>query len=934
MRLFTKARSYLLSGSALALVAACSQADVEDVASPGTTGPVTVIDNGGGGGATGFAARATAPTTSADCPTGTTFDPAFQLPNGSFTTICKLDASAGPITGNVNIPFSADPIVISGAVFVGDGTNNGSVTIAPGQVLFGAGAADAFFVSPGSQIFAVGNAASPIVFTSFQDLSDNGQPDGSSNSAEWGGLAISGRAPINDCTIDTSATPGSAACLKDGEGSSGQFGGNNPNDNSGTLRYVRVQQSGILFNSTNELNGVAFQGVGDGTTVEYLQVHKTADDGVEVFGGTVNARYLVVTGAEDDSIDWTDGWTGSLQFAIVQQLPGLGNRGIEADNREGAADLSPPRSNPNLSNFTFIGSNVGAENDGIKLRRGTAGTLINGIVTNFALDGFDFDADSTTLPTINSILFAGNGVDIEASSGSQALFAAGANNQTASSTTLTGLVPGSTEAGVTPIDPTTVDPSFFTPANYIGAVEDENDDWFAGWTVGLGAAASGGCPTGTLLQAEAVPAGRTESNICAVQSPVRGDVTLTRGNLYVLQGSVFVGEDLGADPAAPLSGGTRGSLTIQPGVTVFGNTGEDALFVSRGSQIFANGTAAEPIILTSRPDVFGGSPDAADWGGLVLNGRAPINDCTVDTSATPGAVDCEKDGEGGSGLYGGATPDDNSGRLNYVRVQYAGNLINSTNELNGIAFQGVGSGTEVDYIQVHANADDGVEVFGGTVDVKHVVITDAQDDSIDWTDGWQGTMQFAIVAQNDGAVNRLIEADNREGAADQGGAEGVRSTPNMANMTLVGFDASAPGDTDGVKLRRGTAGNYYNNIITRTRDEALDFDADSAIATPLFFTSLIIDTTPDGDGNGTDSNAEARGVFDAANGNVDKTATVRTMTIPTGFITPLVPGAEEAIAPTTSLSTVDGRFVDADYVGAIEDASDDWYVGWTLSGSF
>lgn len=922
-------------GGALWLLAACTKAEVK---SPGNTNPVTVITNPGGGtGGSNFAARPSRPTSAGDCPVGTEFDPAFVLPDGQTTSVCKIDSANGPVTGNVDISFTADPIALVGAVFVGaDGGATGELTFAPGQVVFGSDATAALFVSRGSKLFADGSQLNPIVFTSFFDLNDNGAPDGSSASQEWGGLVLNGFAPINDCTVDTSATPGSAACEKDGEGGSGRFGGDNPADSSGVLRFVRVQQAGTLFNSTNELNGVAFQGVGNGTVVDFLQIHKAADDSIEFFGGTVQVKHIVSTGAEDDNFDWTDGWRGALQFGLVVQDPSTGNRGIEADNREGAPDLTP-RSNPKISNITMIGRGAGAENDGVKFRRGTDATLINAIVAGFGLDGLDFDQDTTAAtPTVDSTLFAGNNPNIEASAATQAIFNAGAKNQTAASPSLTDVFfPGPVEQGVSPTDPTTLG-SFFSSANYVGAfspTEDPSNNWTSGWTIGLGAAA--GCPNGTTeFTADAVPAGRSEARICKINRPVIGDVTLSAGNLYVLDGSTFIGQDMGPDPANPLPGGVASTLAIAPGVTLYGLNGEDALVVNRGSKIFVNGAKTAPVIMTSRQDVFGQATSAGQWGGLILNGRASINDCTVDTSATPGSVNCQKDGEGATGMFGGATDDDNSGRINFLRVQYAGFLFNSTNELNGIAFQGVGSGTEVDFVQVHANADDGVEFFGGAVTAKHMIMTDNEDDSFDWTDGWRGKIQYAIAKQSSVIGNRLIEADNREGAPDNL----PRSHPLFSNFTLFGTPF-AGGDSDGVKLRRGTSGDFYNMIITNARVDAIDYDGVTpAGETPRFHTSLIIDTASNGTGTpGLNSTAASAGVFSGANGNSDLTTTTRGMTAPSGFTTPLILSTTEtnAVTPTMALSTsVDSFFDDVAYIGAVRDSNDDWYKGWTLPGSF
>ena len=114
---------------------------------------------------------------------------------------------------------------------------------------------------------------------------------------------------------------------------------------------------------------------------------------------------------------------------------------------------------------------------------------------------------------------------------------------------------------------------------------------------------------------------------------------------------------------------------------------------------------------------------------------------------TGGTAECTKEGEANSGLFGGDDPTDSSGSLKYMVVKYAGSNVDPENQLNGIAFQGVGSGTEVDYVQVHNNLDDGIEFFGGNVSARHVVLTGNADDSLDWTDGWQGSIQFLLINQ-------------------------------------------------------------------------------------------------------------------------------------------------------------------------------------------
>ena len=193
------------------------------------------------------------------------------------------------------------------------------------------------------------------------------------------------------------------------------------------------------------------------------------------------------------------------------------------------------------------------------------------------------------------------------------------------------------------------------------------------------------------------------------------------------------------------------------------------------------------------------------WGGLVINGSAPINDCPE--GAQGGTAECTKEGEANSGLFGGDDANDSSGTLHYVVVKFAGANVDPENQLNGIAFQGVGAGTLVDYIQVYNNLDDGVEFFGGTVNARHVVLVGNADDSLDWTDGWTGSIQYLHIVQPAaaGGADNMIEADNREGDEQ---ATPI-SEPCIANMTMTGLAGERA-----IRLRRGTGLHLYNSAVS------------------------------------------------------------------------------------------------------------------------
>jgi hypothetical protein len=258
------------------------------------------------------------------------------------------------------------------------------------------------------------------------------------------------------------------------------------------------------------------------------------------------------------------------------------------------------------------------------------------------------------------------------------------------------------------------------------------------------------------------------------------------------------------------------TLTIQAGTSVIGETATiGTMLVERGGRLVANGTAAAPIVFTSDQPI--GSRARGDWGGMIINGRAPLN--------LPGG---EGIGEGDTGVYGGTDENDSSGTLRYVRVEYAGIEFSPDNELNGIAFQGVGRGTTVDFVQVKHNKDDGVEFFGGTVDAKHLVLTAIGDDSLDWTFGWRGRVQFVVTQQSGDDADNGFEGDNN------GNNHNLlpRSKPLIYNATILGDPDTAEGaeSDDGLEWRVGTAAHLKNFIVMGFKENGVDLSDDSTVA--------------------------------------------------------------------------------------------------------
>ncbi|OJX51035.1 MAG: hypothetical protein BGO88_07525 [Flavobacterium sp. 38-13] len=258
---------------------------------------------------------------------------------------------------------------LSGKLVVANGAK---LTIEPGAIIEATARPDNstediryIAVAQGGQIFVNGTATNPVVMTSSVK-----------SPGKWGGLVICGKAPINK---------GATASA---EVSDLTYGGTLANDNSGSIRYLRIEYSGYAYNSEKEFNGLSLFGVGSGTTIEYVQVHEGADDGIEFFGGTVNTKYLISTSNEDDSFDWTEGWNGTNENWYGKLGLGRGNRGIEADNNSNN-HLATPIANPNIKNLTLIGLGAqGSESQALKLRVGTKGKFDNLVLSNF-VTGFD-----------------------------------------------------------------------------------------------------------------------------------------------------------------------------------------------------------------------------------------------------------------------------------------------------------------------------------------------------------------------------------------------------------------------------------------------------------------------------------------------------------------------------------------------------------------
>jgi hypothetical protein len=302
---------------------------------------------------------------------------------------------AGDITADFTLTCDKD-YLLTAAVFVKSGV---TLTIQKGTTVLGHNSKtqpSVLVVQPGAKIVAAGTPSEPIVFTSA--LSPAQRKPG-----DWGGLIILGNAPVN--VHDDSGRPVRGQI--EGITMGGEYGGMDENDDSGVLKYVRIEYAGIAIAPNNEVNGLTFGGVGRKTIVDYIQVRQSADDCFEFFGGTVNAKHLVCQYNGDDGFDWDNGYRGKLQFLVLQQDPAVADEtnGFEGDNNAlGSED--GPQSEPTIYNTTLCGKNVdvAAQQYGLLLRRATRAHVFNAIVMGFEA-GIDIRDVSTEVEIRNSIFF-------------------------------------------------------------------------------------------------------------------------------------------------------------------------------------------------------------------------------------------------------------------------------------------------------------------------------------------------------------------------------------------------------------------------------------------------------------------------------------------------------------------------------------------------
>lgn len=449
-----------------------------------------------------------------------------------------------------------------------------------------------------------------------------------------------------------------------------------------------------------------------------------------------------------------------------------------------------------------------------------------------------------------------------------------------------------------------------------------------------------GCPTipdpQGLTDAGTISGPTGTWRVCSLPNRINTSITLAKipGLLYQLPGRVDVGTDRGATPVA---GETSVTLTIEPGVIVFGGTGVSWLHVNRGNKINAVGTATNPIIFTSRDNVLGLNTESSSgqWGGIVLSGRAPITDCTIAPAATPGTAACERQTEGAvdPAIYGGATPTDSSGTMRYVQIRYSGYVLSGNSELQSLTLQGVGTGTTLSHIQLVNSSDDGIEIFGGRVNMKHLIVGGAEDDSIDTDTGTKTNIQYAIAVQRSNVGDSIIEADS-DNAVD---GDLPRQHTKVANFTYL-QNFATPGNNTAMLLRGGTDYSMVNGVVVSpntsclriSRTQTASTTANPAIdeeGAPLFRSVVMQCGTTKYVGSNGVTAAEVAAIFGSGSNNNNDAFTP---TLASTFIN----GTNESGVTAFDAKTIASFFDTTTWVGAVRNSSDTWFAGWTCNMSY
>ncbi len=456
-----------------------------------------------------------------------------------------------------------------------------------------------------------------------------------------------------------------------------------------------------------------------------------------------------------------------------------------------------------------------------------------------------------------------------------------------------------------------------------------------------GVTPAGGCPT-IASDAGTITGPTGTYRVCNLPGVISSSITLQKipGLIYALPGRVNVGCDGGyraptaaapfntstaGCPSSSLTSDTNVTLTIQPGVIVMATTGQAWLAVNRGNKINAVGTASQPIIFTSSNNVLGVNTDSeqGQWGGVVLMGRAPITDCN--TGSIPDSCERNTEGSPSPAVYGGNDSTYNAGRMSYVQIRYSGFILGANSELQSLTGEGIGSGTTLDHIMSFNSSDDGSEFFGGSPNMKYYVSVGADDDSLDVDMGAQMNVQYALMIQRDGAGDALFEIDSNGFEGDT-----PRTKLNVANFTAIQRQTSSNNESNdqASALFRGNSDTtLINGLIVSPNNECIRMNGTGT--TPATLNAFSVGLTCNAGkflGTGTLTAAQVSGFFNVAGRNNNDALT---STLSGGFIN----GTNESAIQATDPKATSSFFDTTTWVGAVRNADDRWYAGWTCNSA-
>ncbi len=752
------------------------------------------------------------------------FDGSFNWTAGwaEWSPVDKVYADATATKGNGQFAMATGTHIIANETWSGvvklDGwvyvDAGATLTISAGTIIRGT-EKSALIIQRGGKINAVGTSASPIVFTS-------NQAAGLRTTSNWGGIVICGNAKNN--------IAGGVGTAEGGITS--QYGGTDDNDNSGTLKYVRIEFAGYEIATGSEINGLTLCSVGNGTTIDHVQVSYSGDDAYEWFGGTVNAKYLISYKTEDDDFDTDNGYRGMVQYGIALRDPSIVDTDaantFESDN-DAAGSTALPFTHAIFSNISAFGpaktatdpatlSAKHADGSGMRLRRNTRLQIFNtaflgwGKGLRIESDGSQTAANTNLLTVQNCILAGIRGDNFIQDPNATVMTAAAMETWFKATTRKNQVLTANTDVKIT--DPfnfaspnfqpaagspvlnasywysgstntteASIDNSFFDHVKYIGAF-DGTANWTTGWA-----------EWSPVDKVYAVATATKGNGQFAMATGTHITANETWSGVIKLDGWVYV--DAGA------------TLTISAG-TVIRGTEKSALIIQRGGKINAVGTSASPIVFTSNQAA--GLRTTSNWGGIVICGNAKNN--------IAGGVGTA---EGGiTSQYGGSDDSDNSGTLQFVRIEFAGYEIATGSEINGLTLCSVGNGTTIDHIQISYSGDDAYEWFGGTVNAKYLISYKTEDDDFDTDNGFRGMIQYGIALRDPSIVDtdaaNTFESDN-----DAAGSTALPFTHAIfSKISAFGPAKTATdpatlsakhADGSGMRLRRNTRLQIFNTAF-------------------------------------------------------------------------------------------------------------------------